>query len=731
MSEKKNSSQCSDELTGQVPAGATLSPVYAPKLSCYLASDASQFYPDINVKARERWVEAKLKERRLVEEMEVEMLRRQLEMKERLLATRALADQAELELRVTGSADDIKLLEQADAGFSVDHKLEKGSSGDGKALSHIIQSLELPKVEIPCFEGDPADYWRFLRCFEANVASKTLDSATRLSFLIQYCQGEARKAIEGCVILPPDEGYLRAKSILESQFGQRHAIARAQIKRIVSGSSVRMNDGKALLSLATDLRNCVVTLTQLDYLADLNCSSTIKGVLRRLPFSIQSQWAEQAFKIIQMGREPTMEDLAIFIENRAAVLNSEYGQLVVDKQIRPEFTSEVRTQPKFHVNYVQRPMQLTDVNSQAKANTPTSCILCQGAHVLGGCGRFLNMDIKARQHIVRSRRLCNLCLWPNHFARTCRFGKPCSNCGGRHNVLLHKDSSANSSCKSATDEQVTGTCAATSTQENGVFLGIVPVRLIGPKGVIKTCAFLDNGSDATLIERGMAERLGLNGTGTSIRLSTLNGTSKHQSERVKVDLQSTSSSDKIHVDCAYTVNCLPKIGGKSPSHDDLRTWKHLRDVFLPTVDKHEVTILIGCNVPEAHWVLDQRRGDRQQPYAIKTMLGWMLLGPSATGEDNAVRCNKLSVNDAKLKEQISRLFALEFDDGSEEGRRMSLVDEQAVSYVKNSLVMRDGHYEVSPPWKSDPCGLPNNRPLADKRAAHLRRRLLKDHDLLT
>ena len=111
------------------------------------------------------------------------------------------------------------------------------------------------------------------------------------------------------------------------------------------------------------------------------------------------------------------------------------------------------------------------------------------------------------------------------------------------------------------------------------------------------------------------------------------------------------------------------------------------------------------------------------------MLGWMLLGPSAAQEYSAVRCNKLSVDDAELKEQISRLFALEFDDGAEEGRRTSLVDEQAVSYVNNSLVMKDGHYEVGPPWKSDPCGIPNNKPLADRRAAHLRKRLLKDRDL--
>ena len=88
-----------------------------------------------------------------------------------------------------------------------------------------------------------------------------------------------------------------------------------------------------------------------------------------------------------------MEDLAIFVENRAAVLNSEHGHLGVDRHIRQEFTSEVRRQPKVQVNLVQRPMQPTGDNSQL--NMLTSCVLCQGAHVRGGCDRFLNMDINA------------------------------------------------------------------------------------------------------------------------------------------------------------------------------------------------------------------------------------------------------------------------------------------------------------------------------------------------
>ena len=31
-------------------------------------------------------------------------------------------------------------------------------------------------------------------------------------------------------------------------------------------------------------------------------------------------------------------------------------------------------------------------------------------------------------------------------------------------------------------------------------------------------------------------------------------------------------------------------------------------------------MIIGSNVSEAHWVLEQRRGQRKQPYAVKTLL---------------------------------------------------------------------------------------------------------------
>ncbi|TPP64147.1 hypothetical protein FGIG_06580 [Fasciola gigantica] len=65
----------------------------------------------------------------------------------------------------------------------------------------------------------------------------------------------------------------------------------------------------------------------------------------------------------------------------------------------------------------------------------------------------------------------------------------------------------------------------------------------------------------------------------------------------------------------------------------LDSWSHLKGVHFEEIKDRTVDLLIGTNTPEAHWVQDQRTGTSRQPYAVKTVLGWMLLEP--TGRSTA------------------------------------------------------------------------------------------------
>ena len=96
------------------------------------------------------------------------------------------------------------------------------------------EGLNLPKPELLTFNGTPTDYCKFVKNFEANIETCISDDRLRLSYLIQYCNGEAKSSIEDCVLLEPSDGYKRARSILYSH-GRPYLVARSYIDTLVKG----------------------------------------------------------------------------------------------------------------------------------------------------------------------------------------------------------------------------------------------------------------------------------------------------------------------------------------------------------------------------------------------------------------------------------------------------------------------------------------------------------------
>ena len=65
--------------------------------------------------------------------------------------------------------------------------------------STIRQGFALPKPELNKFDGNPLEFWNFIRSFETNIEKNASDESEKLSFLLQYCTGAARNAIKSCV----------------------------------------------------------------------------------------------------------------------------------------------------------------------------------------------------------------------------------------------------------------------------------------------------------------------------------------------------------------------------------------------------------------------------------------------------------------------------------------------------------------------------------------------------
>ena len=135
-----------------------------------------------------------------------------------------------------------------------------------KQLATTLQEgFNLPKQELLTFNGTPTDYCKFIKNFETNTENSISDNGLRLSYLIQYCNGEAKSSIEDCVLLEQSDGYKWARSILYSQYGRPHVVARSYIDKLVNGTQLKASDIDGLSRLALEMQKSEITLSQLGF----------------------------------------------------------------------------------------------------------------------------------------------------------------------------------------------------------------------------------------------------------------------------------------------------------------------------------------------------------------------------------------------------------------------------------------------------------------------------------
>lgn len=212
----------------------------------------------------------------------------------------------------------------AQSGFS-DVSVSSIDSAFQRLASTLHEGFNLPKPELLTFNGTPLDYSKFIRNFETNIEGRISDNSLRLSYLIQYCRGEAKCCIEDCVLLDSDEGYKRARAILYSRYGRPHVIARSFIEKLVYGAQIKASDIEGLSKLALEMQKYEITLSQLGFNSDIDNSENLRCIVKRLPMHMRTRWVDIAHSISESGREPGFSDLAKFVDEKSRIASSMYG----------------------------------------------------------------------------------------------------------------------------------------------------------------------------------------------------------------------------------------------------------------------------------------------------------------------------------------------------------------------------------------------------------------------
>ena len=614
-------------------------------------------------------------------------------------------------------------------------------------LDDLNSVINLPKVEIVPFDGDPLRYHAFINSFMINVDRVCSDPDAKIARLISCTRGSALEAIRGVQIKGGEEGYKRALARLKELFGSKHCVTQAVVSQLVTGKPAKSADHVRTLSYQLTTAHDI--LSDLDALDEVNSQIIIRMIVDRLPSFGVRKWEKKQLDSKKKDgcylKFPALVDFVKDLEsdmndplcgnaakqNHKALLSAALSEPAAVHEPSFEVTHSVDSQKESFKSLdlkqakKNRPSKNvvahTDSSAHAvESNKKEPCALCGQAHFLTRCDEFKRMSVSDRLSFVKQKRFCFNCLRAGHGASRCTFHNRCLVCNEKHSAFLHSDQMSSSVVNISHFKDGNERNYNTHT-----FLPVVRVRVNDAMWVL---AALDTCSTSTFCSRSLADALALPETPCFYRLGTLSGESSTSSSLVTFEVSSCSLDDSVRLSGVKVIDSIPVPSG----HISIEKYPHLQGIDLSAnIDCRRVDLLIGQDNADFLIPLEIRRGKAGEPHAVKYKFGWTLNGCTTASQTAAydIVCHYVSgvIQDAKLPcdwhRDLDKLWAIEHDQGD---YAMSVSDHEVISFWDQHCKKNGAHYEIPIPWKDISDPLPNNFCVAKKRLDSLLGRLSRE-----
>ncbi|XP_046561900.1 uncharacterized protein LOC124270882 [Haliotis rubra] len=545
-----------------------------------------------------------------------------------------------------------------------------------ESSKEILNMIHLPRADLIKFDGDPLKYWIFVRSFDNSIGSTSISDTAKLTRLLQYCSGKALSVIECCAVMNQDYGYKEARRILQERFGNQFVISRAWIQRVTERPVLRNGDNAALRQYADSVKSCIVTLSAMGRLTEVDNQDRIRKMTEKLPVHLQNRWRNQAVSHLRTHRHyPNIHEFAQFIEMVADEANDPvFGNIRFDNRERPSRGHDSKG------TALQTVMKYRD--------TKSSCKLCSWDHAIYMCNTFRQMNSEDRLKFMQEEKLCFNCFAKNHVSYECTKESMCriDRCNKRHSTLLHHALQTYRKMHSGvlveselpkrtqqlrgnshSNQQHRGTQTFSTHHSNRdvngagicrVALPVVPVTVRkNGEECLTTYAFLDSGSTNSFCSQELYDQLGLQGAKTSLSLITLtNEDCPLETTCISLEIADLDGRNQLKLPYVYVIPNMPVPERNKVSQTDVDNWPHMQDIHLPQVNESKISILIGQDNPGAIAPLDIRRGKINEPYAVLTVFGWTLNGPLEYGKQGTIVSNYIQ---ADLTTCLERLWTLD------------------------------------------------------------------------
>ena len=673
---------------------------------------------------------------------------------------------------------------QRQSGFEIVNSIT-GIDKVVESLNETMKRSQLPRLDLPVFNGDELDFQQWLVSFERIIEENTSDPARRLHYLVQYTAGNANTLVSG-YLLDPTNGYQAAKRELKKEYGDPYVLSRAYLRKIEMWRPIQLNDIDALKTFAIFLKKCRGSMPSLRHLQQLNTDHYLQTIVMKLPQTLQTSWRKSVHVIEENCKDVMFEDLVKFIDQQWQIAKHP----VFSADALQEAESKVKSgKHQFNLNKGDRktllatnlaptraPESVIEHASDHDVQT-SSCQLCHSSHDLDDCRAYIGQSLEDRKKFLIQNRMCFACYGPmssKHNARLCDRRRVCRVCGNSHPTGLHglriesrrQQNHENHSSDLNTvnpdnrrDVHNHATTCVTDAGVNSMIMSIVMVRLsndMDPSREITVYAALDSMSTASFISEDVWKYLGSPGEPTEISIKTVTDERRQSTNVVRnLSVMSTNNNKRIKLPKVYTQDVLPFDVNDVPSHEVVRRWPHLRCLVseIPDLDRSvPVGLLIGVDCPGALQPCDVIPSVDNGPFAIKTAVGWCISGPKQQhGEkisfnDVTPSCYFVKMSDklvktteTGLKDMIFRMYEHDFNESASEmvssgclsgdltdARALSQDDRKFLEKMNDESRFVNGHYELPLPFRHQDVHMPNNRLQAMQRIQGIRRRFTRD-----
>ena len=139
----------------------------------------------------------------------------------------------------------------------------------------------------------------------------------------------------------------------------------------------------------------------------------------------------------------------------------------------------------------------------------------------------------------------------------------------------------------------------------------------------------------------------------------------------------------------------------------------------------EIGLLLGLNCPSAVRPRDVDCGNENEPYAVRSLLGWHVNGPVKQKSSKQVHCNRIQILKSNTEDNVNGYIIAKTE--IKERLTPQVVSRMFLKIVEDGIHHRDDmHYEMPLPFREKNVQLPNNRPQAEQRLHDLKKRLQAD-----